>query len=79
MSDGLLHDGSPHDALTQKPFDPWVRSARVDQWVGEAVTCENSRHANRHAIALQFACQTLDARSWWGRGVMEVNVRNACV
>ena len=33
MSDDLLHDGWPHDALMQKPFDPWVRSAWVEQCV----------------------------------------------
>ena len=33
MSDDLLHDGSPHDAQTQKPVDPWARSAGVEQWV----------------------------------------------
>ena len=32
MPDGRLHDGSPHDALTQKPFDPWWRSAWVEQF-----------------------------------------------
>ena len=32
MSDGRLHDGSPHDALTQKPLDP-----RVEEHLGGAV------------------------------------------
>ena len=79
MSDGRLHDGSPHDALTQKPLDPRVRSAEVEQWVFAAVTCENSRHAKRHAIAVHFACQSLDARAWWKRGVVEVCVRTRFV
>ena len=79
MSDGLLHDGSPHDALTQKPFDPWAKSAWVEQWVFAVVMCETSRHSNRQVIALYFACQTLDARAWWGRGVMEVCVRKPCI
>ena len=43
MSDSRLHDGSPHDALTQKPFDPWARSAWVEQWVFAVVTCENTQ------------------------------------
>jgi len=50
-----LHDGSPHDALTQKPFCIWARSAWVEQWAITVVTCD-SRHAKRHAIALHFAC-----------------------
>jgi hypothetical protein len=64
VSDGRLHDGSPHDALTQKALDPRVRSVEVERWVFAAVTCEHSRHANRHAIALHFACQSLDAGGW---------------
>ena len=40
MSDGRLHDGSPHDALMQKPFDPWTRSTWVEQWVFAVVMCE---------------------------------------
>ena len=79
MPEVRLHDGSPHDGLTQKPFDPWARSAGVEQWVFSVVTCENSRHAKCRAIARHFACQTLDARAWWGRGVMEVCVRKPCV
>jgi hypothetical protein len=79
VSDGRLHDGSPHDAQTQKPLDPRVRSVEVEQWVFAAVTCENSRHAKRHSIALHFACQSLDARAWWKRGVVEVCVRTPFV
>jgi hypothetical protein len=36
----------------------------VEQWVLEAVTCVKSRHTKGHAIALHFACQTLDAHAW---------------
>jgi len=79
IKDTSLHDGSPHDALTQKPFDPWARSAWVEQWVFAVVTCETRRHTKRHDIALLFACQTLDALAWWERGVMEVCVRKPCV
>ena len=64
MPEVRLHDGSPHDARTQKPLDPWARSAWVQQWVFAVVTCENSRHANCYAIAVLFACQTLDAGAW---------------
>ena len=78
MSDGLLHDGSPHDALTRKAFDTSARSAWVEQWVFAVVMVKTSSHTKRHAIALHFACQTLDARAWWGRGVMEVCVRKPC-
>ena len=79
VSDSLVYDAWPHDALAQKPLNSWVRSAGVEQWVGEAVTCEKSRHAKRHAIATHFACQTLDARAWGERMMMEVCVRKPCV
>ena len=40
MPDVRLHDASPHDALTQKPLDPWARSAWVEQWAFAVVTCD---------------------------------------
>ena len=52
-----LHDAWPHDALTLAPRDPWTRSAGVERWGRETVTCANSWHANGHAIALELACQ----------------------
>ena len=36
----------------------------MEQWVLEAVKCVKSRHTKGHAIALHFACQTLDAHAW---------------
>ena len=64
MADGRLHDGSPVDEVTAKPGDHRVRRDEVERWGFAGGRSEKSRHANGHAIALHFACQTLDARGW---------------
>ena len=57
MSDSLVYDAWPHDALTQKPLDSWVRSACVEQWVGEAF-CVCAQQAHKTTCHSNAFCMT---------------------